>query len=777
MKLSLLDKIKLLDGADVWHTKSVSNLPQIMVADGPHGLRKQNVDGDNLGIGGSVPATAFPTASLLACSWDIDLISMVAKAIAKEAKAQKVNVVLGPGINIKRSPLCGRNFEYFSEDPYLTGILAASYVRAIEDSKVGCCVKHFCCNNQEKNRFTENSVVDERALYEIYLKAFFMCVKENPAMIMASYNKVNGYHSTESQYLMNILRKEWGYNGVVVTDWGASCNRINEVKAGCDLEMPSSNGYNTNKLLEASKNDEELVQAIETSAERIVELVQKYKDLPDTSFDIEEHHNISRLAASESMVLLKNEGVLPLKDDERIALISGFIDNMRFQGGGSSHINPTKVDQIIDIYQEYSSNIMYAKGFTLDGDGYDDKLFQEAIDVSKNVDKVVLIIGLPESYETEGMDRTSLELPSGQIKLLHEIAKVNPNLIVCVISGSVVNLSFSDITQGLLMCYLGGQASSKAILDILYGKVNPSGRLAETFIDTIDDCNVKLNDDDNVYYDESIFVGYRYYQTFNKQVRFPFGYGLSYTTFSYSNFTVSENDKEINIRFKLKNTGNYFGKEVVQVYLENNKSTVYKAKRELKRFIKVTLNPHEEKEITFKLTLDDFKYYDIYLHKYIFNKGKYYIQICKNASDVIYSYEYDIKDNPIDYQEHSLLSYHQEIYNPSDFNKLFSTPIPPRKEKIKRPYTLESTLNHLKKSFVGSLITKIIMKKAKRIYDNIHEEWLKKVMMETLFATPLRALSVMSGDELPLIAAEGIIDIANLHFLRGFGKLKKGYKK
>ncbi|HHU56438.1 MAG TPA: beta-glucosidase [Acholeplasmataceae bacterium] len=769
--LSLIDKIKLLEGANVWQTKSLSVFPQLFMADGPHGLRKQVDHGDNLGIGGSLPATAFPTASLLACSWDKDLIAMVAKAIAKEAKTQKVHVVLGPGINIKRSPLCGRNFEYFSEDPYLTGILAASYVKAIECEGVGCAVKHFCCNNQETKRFIQNSVVDKRALNEIYLKAFKMAVRENPAMVMASYNKVNGYHSTESKEILDILRENWGYDGVIVTDWGASYNRINEVKNGCDLEMPSSNGYNTDSLLKEAEKDEKLKEAIDRSANRIIRLIHKYAKDEEVTFSKDEHHEIACIAASESMVLLKNKNILPLDRNDNVAIISGFIDNMRYQGGGSSHINPTKVDQICDLYKDYSDNIKLAKGFSLDDDGYDEKLFSEAIELSKNVDKVVLIVGLPERYETEGLDRESLDIPKGQVDLIKEIYKYNKNVIAVVVAGGVVNLNFAEYTKGLVMAYLGGQASSKAIMNILFGKANPSGRLAETFIDTIDECNVKLNDDDNVYYDESIYVGYRYYNTFNKKIRYPFGYGLSYTEFAYRDFNIVD-DK---VTVKVKNIGNYEGKEVVQLYLENNDSQVYKERRRLIKFAKVNLKPNEEEEVTFTLSLDDFTYFDYKLNKYTYDKGTYFIQIGKNVEEIIYSLPYEIKSNPETITNHEPLSYSKNEYDTSDFYKLFDKTLPPKKEKVQRPFTINSTLNDIKTTLIGKLIVRMLIKKADNL--NIEEEWLQEVVLKTLFDTPIKALSNMSGNEFPIKAAEGVIDICNKKFIKGIKKLKEGLRK
>ncbi|MDX9692069.1 MAG: glycoside hydrolase family 3 C-terminal domain-containing protein, partial [Acholeplasmataceae bacterium] len=532
------EKIALLDGLDVWHTKPVLNLPSVLMTDGPHGLRKQNDVKDHLGKSGSIPSTCFPTASLLACSFDKKLIKDVGKHIAIEAKTNNVHMVLGPGINIKRSPLCGRNFEYFSEDPYLTGELAASYVRGIEDEGVGTSVKHFFCNNQEKNRFFVDSIVDERTMHEIYLKAFKRVVDENPASIMASYNKINGFYGTESPIINDVLRKEWGFKGIVVSDWGAISDRVNSLKAGCDLEMPSSVGYHEQILNEQSDQDPVLEQAIEQSYERIASFVKKYGKNHKVTFDQEKHHEFAIKAAAESIVLLKNDDILPLQPLEKVCVITGFDEMIRYQGGGSSHINPTKLDQIKDIYQSYSPNIKLTKGFRIDKDVDDQELIDEAIIQAVKSDKVVMILGLTDQMETEGFDRTHLNLPHNQINLLKRIADIHNNLVVVNLGGSVVNLSIENRVKGLIQAYLGGQGVASAIFDILYGKVNPSGRLAETWIDHIDACNVQLTEDNHaVYYDESIYIGYRYYSSYNKPVHFPFGYGLSYSKITYHDFS------------------------------------------------------------------------------------------------------------------------------------------------------------------------------------------------------------------------------------------------
>jgi len=775
MKLTYEEKAALLDGADVWHTKAFKDFPSIMMADGPHGLRKQLESTDTTGISGSVKSTCFPTASLTACSFDRNLIAKMAKLIALEAQTNQVNIILGPGINIKRSPLCGRNFEYFSEDPFLAGELGAFFVRSMESQGTGTSIKHFFCNNQEKYRFTADSVVDERAMREIYLKAFERVIKENPATIMASYNKINGIYATEHPILKETLRKEWGYQGVVVSDWGAIHHRTNSVKASCDLEMPSSLGYNTKNIIKDSLLDQDLRKEVENSAKRIENLVNRYDRKFYQTYDPKKHHAEARLIASESMVLLKNDGILPLTKKDKVAFIGGFIRDIRYQGGGSSHINPNFLDQIADIRTEYSENTSLAKGFELNQDVDIDHLIQEAVEVSKKVDKVVLILGLPESHEAEGFDREDLNIPKNQLILLQEILLVNKNVVVVAVGGSVINLEFESKIKGLLMAYLGGQAASHAILDILYGNVNPSGRLAETFIDDVNQCNVQLTDDNNaVYYEESIFVGYRYYETFNQHVRYPFGYGLSYTNFKYSNFQIKDGKNEFTITFNLKNEGKIKGKEVIQLYIGNNASTVYKAKRELKEFDKIELNAGEEKEVTLRLSKDAFKYYDANLKKWTIQKGTYHIELAKNARDILYSNLVKLNGEEI---FHEPTSYLNTTYDVKDFPKIYKNPLPKKNVVKKRPYDLSSTLNDIRRTVIGRIISSFIIKAGMKTTELMADEWMKEVTRKTIVETPIRMLSLFSAGKFRLGTAEGMIDIINLKLIKGIRKINKDAKE
>jgi len=775
VKLTFEEKVALLDGKDVWHTKVFEGVPSIMMADGPHGIRKQLESTDTLGISGSVKATAFPTASLTACSFDRDLIAKMGELLAIEAKANEVNMILGPGINMKRSPLCGRNFEYFSEDPYLAGELAASYVSSIEAEGIGTSVKHFFCNNQEKRRFTIDSIVDERALREIYLRAFERVIKENPASVMASYNKINGHYAVESPILKSILRSEWKYDGIVVSDWGAIGNRVDSILATCDLEMPSSMGYQTTKVIQASQYDEKLRNAVEDSAERMLKFISKYHQSFHQTYDVESHHQAARQIARESMVLLKNEGILPLNRDEKIAMIGGFAFDMRYQGGGSSHINPNRLDQITDIDKHYSDNIIFSKGYDIKNSIETEHHIKNAINVAKDVDKVVIFVGLPDAKETEGFDRKTLDIPTNHTHLIDEICKVNPNVIVVVISGSVVNLNFENKVKGILMAYLGGQGAAPAILDLLYGIENPSGRLAETFIDDIESCNVQLNDDNNAtYYDESIYIGYRYYNTFNREVRYPFGYGLSYTNFEYSKFELQEANQEYVISMEIMNTGDIIGKEVVQVYIENNKSSVYKAKRELKQFDKVEIEPGGIAYVCIKLPKSAFEYYDINQRRFIIDSGAYKILVSKDVEHELHSFKVDLSGETIN---HPSLSYDLETYDTSDFKRIYEHKLPEKNIKIKRPFTLGSTLADMQSTFIGRIVATQIIKQGLKETEKMNEEWLKEVAKETLLETPIRMLSLFSAGKFSLLFAEGLIDIINLKFIKGIRKIRRNAKE
>ncbi|GGM38536.1 glycosyl hydrolase [Paraliobacillus quinghaiensis] len=651
-QMTLEEKVGMCSGLDFWYLKGVERLgiPSIMVTDGPHGLRKQAQDADHLGLSNSVPATCFPSAVGLASSWDRQLIEKVGVALGEEAQAEKVGVLLGPGANIKRSPLCGRNFEYFSEDPYLSSEIAASHIKGVQSQGVGTSLKHFAVNNQEHRRMTTDAIVDERTLREIYLASFENAVKKSePWTVMCSYNKVNGEFAAENKTLLtDILRDEWGFEGFVVSDWGAVNERVDGLEAGLELEMPASFGLGDGKILEAVKSGKLSVEKLDRAVARLLRIIFMAFDnqKENASYDKDDHHQLAKQVASEGMVLLKNEDeILPLAKDKNVAVIGSFATQPRYQGGGSSHINPTKLD---DIYEEMKQTaneevtIAYAQGYHLNNDEVDDQLIEEAKKVAIESEVAVLFVGLPDRYESEGYDRTHMHIPENQQHLIEAVAKVQPNLVVVLSNGAPIEMPWLPHVKGLLEGYLGGQALGGAIAELLYGDVNPSGKLAETF-------PVKLSDNpsylyfpgegDRVEYREGLFVGYRYYDTKELQPLFPFGYGLSYTSFEYSNLTITnrkiQDTDSVTVNVTVKNTGSITGKEIVQLYVNDVESMVARPEKELKGFEKVELDPGEEKVVTFTLDKRSFAYYNVEMKDWHVETGEFAILVGKSSRDIV----------------------------------------------------------------------------------------------------------------------------------------------
>ncbi|MFS8500416.1 MAG: glycoside hydrolase family 3 C-terminal domain-containing protein [Caldicoprobacter sp.] len=649
-QMTLEEKASLCSGLDLWHLKGVERLgiPSIMVSDGPHGLRKQNAE--HIELKTSVPATCFPTAVGLASSWNRELVEKVGAAIGEECQAEGVSVLLGPGANIKRSPLCGRNFEYFSEDPYLSSEMAASHIKGVQSQGVGTSLKHFAANNQEHRRMSVDAVIDERTLREIYLASFEGAVKKGkPWTVMCSYNRVNGEYASENKYLLtDILRDEWGFDGVVVSDWGAVNEKVKALEAGLDLEMPSSFGIRDQQIVQAVKEGKLSEEVLDRAVERILNLIFKAVDgrKENATYDKEAHHQLAREVARECMVLLKNEDkILPLKRQGTIAVIGEFARKPRYQGGGSSHVNPTKLD---DIYEEIkksagnSVNVLYAKGYRLDKDEVDEGLLEEAKQVAMNADVAVIFAGLPEHYESEGYDRQHMRMPESHCALIEGVAEVQPNVVVVLSNGSPVEMPWIDKVKGLLEAYLGGQALGGAIADLLFGDANPSGRLAETFPKKLSDNPSYLNfpgEGDRVEYREGIFVGYRYYDKKGIEPLFPFGYGLSYTTFEYSDLNISKKEildtETVTVSVKVKNTGDRAGKEVVQLYVRDVESSVIRPEKELKGFEKVELQPGEEKVVTFELDKRAFAYYNVDIKDWHVESGEFEIMIGKSSRDIV----------------------------------------------------------------------------------------------------------------------------------------------
>ncbi|AVR00322.1 glycosyl hydrolase [Oceanobacillus iheyensis] len=651
-EMTLEEKVGMCSGLDFWHLKGVERLgiPSIMVTDGPHGLRKQAEDADHLGLSNSVPATCFPSAVGLASSWDRELIEKVGVALGEESQAENVGVLLGPGANIKRSPLCGRNFEYFSEDPYLSSEMAASHIKGVQSQGVGTSLKHFAANNQEHRRMSTDAVIDERTLREIYLASFENTVKKSqPWTVMCAYNKVNGEFASENKTLLtDILRDEWGFEGFVVSDWGAVNERVPGLEAGLELEMPANNGLGDNKILEAIKNGHLSEEKLDRAVERLLKIIFMAADhrKEDASYDKEEHHQLAKQVAREGMVLLKNEDdTLPLSKDKKVAVIGALASKPRYQGGGSSHINPTKLDNIYEEMQKTTSNqgnVTYAQGYHLDSDKLDEQLIIEAKDVAIQTDAAVLFIGLPDRYESEGYDRTHLHIPENQRQLIEEVAKVQPNITVVLSNGAPIEMPWLNQAKAVLEGYLGGQALGGAIADLLYGDANPSGKLAETFPVKLSDNPSYLNfpgEGDKVEYKEGIFVGYRYYDTKEVEPLFPFGYGLSYTSFEYSNLTVSNKEMKdtdtVTVTVNVKNVGNMAGKETIQLYVRDQESTIIRPEKELKGFEKVALQPGEEKTVTFTLNQRAFAYYNVDLKDWHVETGEFDILIGKSSKEIV----------------------------------------------------------------------------------------------------------------------------------------------
>lgn len=644
-QMTLEEKAGMCSGLDFWHLKGVERLgiPSVMVSDGPHGLRKQDDKADHLGINDSIKAVCFPPAVLSACSFDRELLEKLGEVVGDEAQATDLSVVLGPAVNIKRSPLCGRNFEYYSEDPYLAGEAAASFINGVQSRHVGTSIKHFAANNQEFNRMSASSEVDERTMREIYLPAFETAVKKSqPYTVMCSYNKINGTYASENPWLLTeVLRDEWGFKGYVMSDWGAVNNRVEGLKAGLDLEMPSSNGINDAEILKAVQEGTLDEAVLDQAVERILKIVFEYLDnKKEQPLTLEQDHEFAQHAAEESIVLLKNEeNILPLKETEQVAFIGGFVKNPRYQGGGSSHVNSFKVTSAWDALSG-KENITYAEGFSSEKDFYDEKLVAEVVETVKQAEKVIIFAGLPESFESEGYDREHMQLPECQNRLIAEIAKVQPNTIVVLHNGAAIEMPWVQNVKGVVEAYLGGQAVGQALVNILYGTVNPSGKLAETLPIKLEDNPSYLNfgDGDKVEYNEGVFVGYRYYDKKKMEVAFPFGHGLSYTTFEYSNLktnkdTMKEGDT-IQVSVDVTNTGDCFGKEVVQLYISDLTGAARRPEKELKGFEKVALNPGETRIVTFTLDKRSLAWYSTELHDWYAASGEYQILIAASSRDV-----------------------------------------------------------------------------------------------------------------------------------------------
>jgi len=661
--MTLEEKVSFCVGKDFWHLQGLDRLgiPVTMVTDGPHGLRKQVLSVDHLGLSESKTAICFPAGCALASSYDPKLAEELGIELGKLAQAEEVSVVLGPAMNIKRSPLCGRNFEYYSEDPLVSSKIAAGTIKGVQSQNIGTSPKHFVANNQEHYRMTSNSVVDERTMREIYLSSFEWAVKEaKPWTIMCSYNRINGTYASENKtYLTDILRDEWGFDGYVMTDWGACDDPVDSIQAGLDLEMPGPSAGNIDRIIQAIKDGRLKEAIVDQRVEHILNVVFRYSENHkiEQTYDFEAGHETARKIAANSAVLLKNEdSILPLMENENILIIGKYAKQPRFQGGGSSHINPYRVSSAWDILGE-KSNVKYVEGYVeneiSDKNSYSRTgavtdadvnimLIAEAVEAAKEAKKVLIFVGLPDSYETEGVDRKNLMMPENQNQLIEAVSKVQSNTIVVLHNGSPISMPWINSVKAVLEIHLGGEAVGLATADILYGRENPSGRLAETFPIRIEDTSTYPYygvEKDDVIFREGVLVGYRYYETMKKPVLFPFGYGLSYTTFAYSNLKTDKDEildtDKLNVSITVTNTGKVDGKEVVQLYVAGKTAGVVRPIRELRAFDKVTLKAGESKVITFSLDKRAFAYWNVDIHDWYVSTGDYKIQIGTSAADII----------------------------------------------------------------------------------------------------------------------------------------------
>ena len=762
-KLNLEQKCALLSGDTVFTTRGYKNagVPSITLSDGPNGVRKQAGAADHLGLNPSVPATCFPTAATVACSWDPALGEEIGRAMGEEAAAQEVAVLLGPGLNTKRSPLCGRSFEYFSEDPYLAGKLAAGYIRGIQSKGVAACPKHFAVNSQETRRMASDSIVDERTLREIYLTGFEIAVKEgHPRSIMSSYNLVNGTYANENKHLlMEILRGEWGFDGAVITDWGGSNDHALGVKNGSTLEMPAPGGDSVRELLAAVESGKISESDIDARLSELLPLVFDTKaalDAAPREFDAAAHHALARRAAEESLVLLKNEGaLLPLAAGSKVAVIGDFAKNPRYQGAGSSMVNSTQVDVLLDKLIDSELNVIgYQQGFDRHGKP-DAALQKSACELATQADTVILCMGLDEIAESEGLDRSNLRLAQNQVDLLQAVAAVNPKIAVVLYSGSVVETPWLDNCQALLYAALGGQAGAGAVADALTGKVNPCGKLAETWplayadIPSAADFATRRK---TVEYREGLYIGYRYFTTAEKAVRFPFGYGMSYTTFAYSDMAADEQGVSLTVT----NTGSVAGTEIVQLYIAKKNSELFRPAKELKGFARVTLAPGEKQRITIMLDDKAFRFWNVKANRWEIEGGEYELLVGASVEDIRLCEKISVHGTATvhPYEDRDLDCYYKGNVlhvSDADFEKLLGHPIPDGKTKIDRNLTL-GELNHAR-SPLGWLVWLVLT----ILLDVSYKRGKPDLNILFQYNMPLRALAKMTNGAISMGMVDGIV--------------------
>jgi beta-glucosidase len=784
-QMTLTEKCGLLSGRDIWSTKSVERLgiAPIFLADGPTGLRKQVGDGDHLGLNASEPATCWPTAAAVACSWDPDMCEKIGNWLGQEAVSQGVSVVLGPGLNIKRSALCGRNFEYYSEDPYLSGKLAAGYIRGIQSQGVSACPKHFAANNQELNRMTSNSVVDERTLREIYLTNFEIAVKEGkPKFIMSSYNRINGVYANENEYLLqDILFKEWGFSGAVVSDWGGSNDHVEGVKAGGHLEMPGTGGDSDLQLeqavMEGRISEELLDRRVDELLEVIFSLKHSAHDI-DKPFNAEFHHKMAEEAAEQTVVLLKNESrILPLKPKTRVAVIGDFAAIPRYQGAGSSTVNPTRLENTIDVIGSFDlENVGFAPGYKRNGQS-DADMANQALTLAKQAQVVLVYMGLPEIFEVEGLDRENMRLPDNQVELLHILNTANTNIVVILAAGSPVEMPWINNCKALVHGHLGGQAGASAILKVITGQINPSGKLAETYPVNYVDTPVSSyypGLQRSAEYREGPYIGYRYFETACVPVRFPFGFGLSYTTFEYRDLIITESQ----VSFTIKNTGKMAGAEIAQVYIGCINGKVFRPAKELKGFAKVFLEPGETKAVSVALDDKAFRYYNVRTNQWETETAEYKIMVGSNAHDILLSGTISIKgtDAPCPYVSKDMPCYYSaNVCNVSqaEFEILLGYAAPEANRDTGSPIDINDALCQLyyAKSGLARLVNRILT----HLKNKSIAKGKPDLNILFLHQMPLRGIAKMTGGIVTMDMARALVVMVNGHFFKGIGQLIRGF--
>jgi len=765
--LPLAEKVALLSGAGLWHLEAIegAGIPPIMLTDGPHGIRKATADAQ-IGLGGSVPATCFPPAATLAASWDASLAEEVGRAIGEEARAEGVSVVLGPGLNLKRHPACGRNFEYFSEDPLLSGTMAGALARGIQSVGVGACLKHFALNNQERNRMTVDVVVDERTARELYLRGFEIAVREaRPWTVMCAYNRVNGEHCSDSRWLLTeVLREDWGFDGLVMSDWGAVNDRVAGVRAGLDLEMPSSAGANDLLIIRALKDGTLAEEDLDPAARRVVELQLRSVDARDAtaSYDAEAHHRLARRVAVDSTVLLTNDGLLPLDPAERIAVIGAFATQPRYQGAGSSQIVPTRIDTLLDTLRERlgAERVPYAAGYTLPDAPLDEPAIEEARAIARAADAVVLMLGLPEPYESEAFDRPDLRLPEQHDRLVDAICDANPRTVVVLSNGAPVELPWAERPAALVEAYLGGQASGSALADILLGENDPGGRLAETFplkqTDLLAD-RAFPGEPRQVRYRENLYVGYRQFASTGQPVRFPFGHGLSYAAFDMGEITLSthtlEADERVTVQVPIRTTGERGGCTVVQLYVSPADTSTHRPERELRAFAKVRLGAGVETRVGLELGPDAFSVWDVASHGWRTASGDYDILVGFSCADIRASATIAVRSGftLTEPPPAGLLA------DDAEFAQLLGGPIPPPEPT--RPFTRTSTLEEVGATALGRLIRHSIRSAiAKQFAAGGEVSTVTERMLDSVVGQlPLRALVSMGGGRVSYRMLDAIV--------------------